>query len=217
MFSLAKNLEEEVFHGKANDRDKFENAKKEEIEKWNHMGVFEEVDDLGQETISTRWVCTEKIKGDTVVLKARLVARGFEEDTTQIKTDSPTCSKDSLRIALAIAASKGWNVKTLDIKSAYLQGHEIERDIFIKPPKLANTSKLWKLRKNVYGLNDSGRQWYMRLTEEVIKSGCKQCKYDLAVFSCVGLDNNLSGLLLVHVDDITVLEIYPCTMGNSYA
>ena len=107
-----------------------------------------------------------------------------------------------MRIALSIAASKGWDVKTVDIKSAYLQGHEIDRDVFVKPPKTANTSKLWKLKKNVYGLNDSGRQWYIRLMQEIVKAGCVQSKFDLAVFTCMDVHNSLCGLLLIHVDDI---------------
>ena len=43
--------------------------------------VFEEVLDEGQETIGSRWVMTEKEKhdGQKLQIKARLVARGFQE------------------------------------------------------------------------------------------------------------------------------------------
>ena len=55
------------------------NAKLSEIENWRQNKVFEEVDDVGQSTISVRWVVTQKRKEGRDVIKARLVARGFEE------------------------------------------------------------------------------------------------------------------------------------------
>ena len=45
----------------------------------------------------------------------------------------------------------------MDIKSAFLQGKSIQRDVFIKPPKEANTNKLWKLKTTVYGLCEKKR------------------------------------------------------------
>ena len=59
-------------------------------------------------------------------VKARLVARGFEDDYINIRTDSPTCSKMNLRLTVAIASSKGWEINSLDIQSAFLQGEVME-------------------------------------------------------------------------------------------
>lgn len=56
--------------------------------------------------LSTRWVLTRKFKGGKVVYKARLVARGFEENSQSLKTDSPTCAKESLRITLALISCR---------------------------------------------------------------------------------------------------------------
>ena len=61
--------------------------------------------------------------------------------------DSPTCSKESQRLALALIAASQWKCKSMDIKTAFLQGKLLEREIFMKPPKEANTKKLWKFRK----------------------------------------------------------------------
>ena len=55
-------------------------AKEREIRNWNDNQVYEEVDDKGQKVTSSRWVITEKIKDGNTVTKARLVARGFEEN-----------------------------------------------------------------------------------------------------------------------------------------
>ena len=86
------------------------------------METFEEVDDLGQPTLSCRWVCTDKLKEGKLISKARLVVRGFEENTSQIKTDSPTCSKETIRLLLSVLSSHKRSMHSLDIKSAYLQG-----------------------------------------------------------------------------------------------
>ena len=81
-------------------------AKKEEIENWQSNEVYEEVANEGQRLMSTRWVVTEKVREGKVITKARLVARGFEENTTDLRKDSPTCSRESVRILLSVAASK---------------------------------------------------------------------------------------------------------------
>ena len=62
-----------------------------------------------------------------IIPKARLVARGFEEENENIIKESPTCSRDSLRILTAITAQRSWKLSTIDIKTAFLQGEKIER------------------------------------------------------------------------------------------
>ncbi|CAL4058623.1 unnamed protein product, partial [Meganyctiphanes norvegica] len=104
-------------------------AKNKEIQTWIDNKVFEVVPNEGQRAISVRWIVTEKTKDNGLVIKARLVARGFEEDTTSLRKDSPTCSKESVRLLVAFASSKQWACNTVDVKSAYLQGDKIEREI----------------------------------------------------------------------------------------
>lgn len=194
--------EEEVFYGISTDSHRFDLPKAQEIRKWQEFGTFTEVEDTGQPRISTRWVCTEKMKGGKLVLKARLVARGFEEDKSQLRTDSPTCYKESLRFLLCILAAKNWKLQSIDIKSAYLQGHDISRDIYLQPPKCAKTLKLWKLNKTPYGLVDAGRQWYIKVVKVFISLGAKQAKCDRAVFIWKDpVSDNPCGVLVAHVDD----------------
>ena len=180
---------------------KFDNAKLDEITKWRDMDTFEEVDDTGQQPrVSCRWVYTEKEKGGKVTLKARLVARGFEEHNPQIRTDSPTCSKASLRLLLLVLSSSSWTLHSLDVKSAYLQGAPINRDLFLIPPKLAHTNKLWKLKKCPYGIADAGRHWYLRVLKELKSLGGRQAKLDPGLFMWHE-DGNLIGIMAIHVDD----------------
>ena len=192
----------EIYFGSTTDSSRFLEAKQAEIEKWKEFKTYVEVPDTGQPRISTKWVCTEKMKGGQRVTKARLVARGFEEDKSQLRTDSPTCSKESLRMLISILAAKKWKLQSIDIKSAYLQGNDIARDIYLQPPKEAHSDKLWKLLKTPYGIADAGRKWYIRVQKEFTALGAKTSRSDRSVF--IWEDQSRSspcGILIVHVDD----------------
>lgn len=175
-------------------------AKKEELEKLIKFQTYDVVEDQGQHAISTRWVMTTK-EGKP---RARLVARGFEDDSV-VQSDSPTVGKSSMRLFLVLAASQGWTVSTTDIASAFLQGQELKRDVFVKPPKEANISgKLWRLKRCLYGLNDAARQFYLSVCGELAKLDCEKSSLDPSVyckFNQSGSDSTLSGMLLSHIDD----------------
>ena len=76
---------EEIYFGQASEGARFDGAKQEELQKWIDMDVYIEVENTDQPYVTTRWVCTEKMKGGRIVQKARLVARGFEEDASQLR------------------------------------------------------------------------------------------------------------------------------------
>ena len=129
------------------------------------------------------------------------MARGFEEgEDSSIRRDSPTCMKESLRLTLVTAASKGWRIGSLDIKSAFLQSQKIERDVYLKPPKEAGTDRLWKLNNTVYGLGDTSRRWYLRMKDELRALGVQNSKYDEAPFFWKQ-EGKLNGVLAAHVND----------------
>merc|ERR1712030_121308 len=56
-------------------------AKERELENLNKYEVFEEIEDCGQERITSRWVITKKERADgqKADYKGRLVTRGFQE------------------------------------------------------------------------------------------------------------------------------------------
>lgn len=176
------------------------NAKQKEVSNWKTNNVYSEVPDEGQDTISVRWIVTEKVKNGVSQIKARLVARGFEEETSTMRKDSPTCAKESIRGLLAIAATKNWQCKALDIKSAYLQGDNITRDLYLVPPPEFNNGSLWKLHKTVYGLCDAARAWYLRLKSELVKLGLKISPFDKGMFTYT-YKGNVEGIVCIHIDD----------------
>ena len=78
----------EVFTAQINQE--MEQAKKAELQNWLQEDVYEEVDDCNQRYISVRWVLSKKLTGEEWKTKARLVARGYEENQDNIGTDSAT-------------------------------------------------------------------------------------------------------------------------------
>ena len=177
-----------------------EAAKSKELNNWKDQNVYSEVDDQGQKCVSVRWVIEPKEDTGKAYTKARLVARGFEEDQ-HFRTDAPTCGRESLRLTLLIIAGKKWDLKSIDIKSAFLQGHQLERDVYLRPPVDAQTVKIWKLNKCVYGLADAPREFYLRLTSELDKLGSTSSSLDKALFTWQS-EGELYGIMLIHVDDL---------------
>lgn len=173
-------------------------AKQTELNSWDRNHVYERVIDEGQKAVSSRWVITKKDDGR---IKARLVCRGYEEDVSSLRTDSPTCTKESMRLVYVLGASYRWPVQSLDVRSAFLQGFEINREVHMRPPKdVEDRGYIWKLRRCPYGLNDAPRNWYQRVKMELFKLGVQLSRYDEALFyyKCNG---SLEGILALHVDD----------------
>ncbi|XP_071821643.1 uncharacterized protein [Apostichopus japonicus] len=179
----------------------FDKAKQEELQKWKEFAVYKEVKDVGQRCISTRWICTIKESPEGNVQKARLVARCFEDlERSGIKTDSPTCDKESLRVIFSIVAQKAWKLKSMDIKTAFLQGTQFSRNIFVRPPKEAKVEhSVWHLQKCVYGLSDASLCWYNKVKEVMLDCGAAVSSVDPAVF--YWFTEELRGILASHVDD----------------
>lgn len=172
-------------------------AKEAELLKLKEFDTYKVVEDQGQDRISSTWVMSKK--GDEI--RARLVARGYEEEEN-IQSDSPTLSKAGLRLIATFAASKEWTIETTDIKSAFLQGSKLERKVYIKPPKEARvTNQLWELTKALYGLKDASRQWYFKVREKLLQLGCKQSRLDPGMFYKYDQAGSISGVIGLHVDD----------------
>ena len=176
-------------------------AKEEELQKWKDYEAFEEIDEQANlDVLSSRWVITQR--GDKI--KARLVVRGFQENEKP-QADAPTASRESLRIFLSITANEKFDLKTIDVRSAFLQSNPIDRTIIIKPPKdLQKEGKVWRLKKACYGLVDASRQFYMSVKDELNKFGMQMADNDEALFYHHDKNGNLDGLLILHVDDFLV-------------
>ena len=100
----------------------------------------------------------------------------------------------------------------MNVITTYLYG-SLDNEIYMKVPEglkmpEAYSSKSWKmysirLQKSLYGLNQSGRMWYNRLSEYLIKQGY----INNVICPCMYIKKTTLGLviLVVYVDDINLI------------
>ena len=93
----------------------------------------------------------------------------------------------------------------MDVKTAFLHG-ELEETIYMKQPEgfeIHNKGSecVCLLKKSLYGLKQSPRQWYKRFDTFVIESGFSRSSYDSCLYF-KGLRSKEAIYLLLYVDDI---------------
>jgi hypothetical protein len=114
--------------------------------------------------------------GEVLIKKARLVAQGYNQVEGQDfgETFAPIARLEAIRILLAFAASKGFKLYQMDVKSAFLNG-VIQEEVFVKqPPGFENPkypNRVYKLSKVLYGLMQAPRAWYARLKSFLLEDG----------------------------------------------
>jgi hypothetical protein len=103
----------------------FELAKKAEIEAFRRLGCIEDMDSTNltrdSNVVSTRWVLTIKTREDgTKRYKARLVARGFEDDERlNVTRDSPAASYSAHRLVPKALVERQWTANSWDFETAF--------------------------------------------------------------------------------------------------
>jgi hypothetical protein len=164
-----------------------------------------------QRPIKGKWVFDIKRKADGSVerYKARLVAKGFQQryGVDYLETFSPTPSFSAVRLLAAMALQHGWTIDHLDVKTAFLYGELEEWEkIFMVPPEgySASDNEIFRLNKCLYGLKQSARKWFKKITKILKKAGMQPSTADPCVFVAYNKSGDLEAAMAVHVDDILV-------------
>lgn len=93
---------------------------------------------VGHKPIGLKWVYKLKKNSDCEVVKhkARLVAKGYvqKKGVDFDEVFAPVARLDTVRLILALAANRGWQVHHLDVKSAFLHG-ELEDEVYVSQPE----------------------------------------------------------------------------------
>ncbi|KAD5507479.1 hypothetical protein E3N88_15182 [Mikania micrantha] len=163
----------------------------------------------GQKSIGLRWVFKLKrdADGKPVKHKARLVAKGYvqKQGIDFEEAFAPVARMETIRLLLALSASRGWEVHHLDVKSAFLNG-ELEEEVYVNQPegfvKKDQPLKVYRLYKALYGLRQAPRAWNIRLDKCLRGLGFSRCPQEHAVYS----RNTGAEVLIVgiYVDDMIV-------------
>ena len=135
--------------------------------------------------IRSMWVF--KVEPDGL-LTSRFCAQGFLQvaGTYVGSTYAPVCRIPRVRIVLAIAASHDWNVIQLDVQTEFLQS-EMNDEVYVKQPvgfeklDLDGQPYVCKLKKSLYGLKQSPRNWHGTIQHVLITEGFKACMCDPCV------------------------------------
>ncbi|WVZ76376.1 hypothetical protein U9M48_024354, partial [Paspalum notatum var. saurae] len=137
--------------------------------------------------------------------KARLVAQGFcqKEGIDSEETFASVARLEAIRILLAFAASKGFKLQQMDVKSAFLNRF-IEEEVYERQPPGFESARfpdqVYKLRKALYGLKQAPWVWYARLKSFLLKSGFVMGSVDKTLFLLSrGSDTQI---VQIYVDDI---------------
>jgi hypothetical protein len=139
--------------------------------------------------IDCKWVYRIKRHADGTIdrYKTQLVAKGFKQryDIDYEDTFSPVVKIAIVRLVLAISVSRGWSLRQLDVKNAFLHG-VLEEEVYMKqPPGFENPHALFhicKLDKALYGLKQAPRAWYSRLSSKLSELGFVPSKADTSLF-----------------------------------
>ena len=103
----------------------------------------------------------------------RLVARGYSQKQGIDYDDiySPVVRHTSIRVVLALVAHMDLELEQMDVKTAFLHGN-LEEKIFLEQPKgyrqPGTENLICKLKKSLYRLKQSPRQWNKRFDSYMI-------------------------------------------------
>eukprot|EP00435_Cladocopium_sp_Y103_P000814 s912_g1.t1 len=160
--------------------------------------------DPSLKAIPTRWVEVNKSEpGEPAVMKSRIVVRGDLEDSSKMRTDSPTVSQVMIAITMILCACRDVALWAGDISAAFLQGSTMDRLLVLKMPRgLPGGAQgdYYVVSSTVYGTKDAPRGWYKNLHGTMLQKGFKPVPHECAAYSLVDDKGELAGLAIVHVD-----------------
>lgn len=179
----------------------------------------------GKKAIPCKWLFKTKYNPDGTVErhKARLVVLGCKQiyGIDYMDTFAPVAKLTTVRTLLIVAAINDWIAIQMDVTNAFLHG-DLHETVYMKCPQgykgwgsrisvqqASTTSQVLvcRLVKSLYGLKQSPRLWFNKLSLKLITLDYSQSKTDYSLFT--NRQDSKITLVLVYVDDLLI-------SGNSY-
>lgn len=197
--NIPENYEEAINNSESG---KWKKAMQSEINSLERNGTWELVDEpIDKNIIEVKWIYTIKSSG---IYKARVVARGFQqmfEENEEIY--SPVARMTTLKVLLSTACVRGWYIEQMDVETAFLNGN-IKSEVYIYPPDGYDVepSKVCLLKKALYGLRESPRDWYDCINSFFCSINLKRSAYDYCLYT--GSVDNTKVYIILYVDDLLI-------------
>ena len=107
----------------------------------------------------------------------------------------PIARWDSIRAILSITTINNYELRQIDLKTAYLNG-PLDEEIYMRaPPRL--DAPFWHLCKGVYGLCQAGRQWYLTLHQMYSELNYTWCESDWSMYT-----RNIDGCVTISATSV---------------
>jgi hypothetical protein len=103
------------------------------------------------------------------------------------------------------------NIQQIDVVSAYPRS-ELHAEVYMKPPKGLYCPKdcVLRLRKSLYGLKQSGREWYIKACKGLGQLGFQPVFSEPSIFATP--DRKI--LIGLYVDDMLILSKDPSDINR---
>lgn len=203
-------LDEPVSYGQAVKEQHWKDAMKREMDAVEKNGTWQLTKlPPGHKVIGLKWIFKIKkdITEEVLKYKARIVAKGYvqQQGLDFEEIFAPVTRLETVRMILALAANKGWEVHHLDVKTAFLNG-EIQEEVYVSQPEgFVHKGKehlVYKLAKALLSLRQAPRAWYAKLNKCLEQLGFEKCPYEHAVYKKRTRREIL--IITVYVDDLLV-------------
>ena len=203
------------------ERSKFAEADKKEWAQWIQNGVIKRLSPDEQRKVPREAVFKSPMRMVRVnkqqkmllplLAKSRLVILGHRDPHLGLfRTDAPTTSLVSVRMAKAISQFRSWICWSFDVTTAFLSGLETDRQIYVKAPAEGLPAaegwsailpfELLRILKSAYGLTEAPRLWYLRAVQLISQTPLKELPIAKATFAAS--EGGISwAILCLHVDD----------------
>jgi Reverse transcriptase (RNA-dependent DNA polymerase) len=155
-----------------------------------------------------RWVFKIKRASDGSIekYKARLVAKGFtqKEGVDYTETYAPTLRYKSLRIILALANAFNYELRQMDVVTAFLYADADEIMYMRVPEGFERGGDVWVLllKKSLYGTKQAPHLWNNNVNAFIVSVGFTRLVSD----ACVYVKRTKYGMIImsIFVDDIVI-------------
>lgn len=118
---------------------------------------------------------------------------------------APVARFETIRTFLAACVQKNMHIHQMDVITAYVQG-DLSEEIFMNQPEpfivKGQEDKVCLLKRPLYGLKQSGREWYKKLDSYLSSIDMKKTEVDPCVYVDNGSKSDL--IIIVYVDDLLI-------------